>query len=134
VGTDATMIQAMAKTQSAMQSVTSAAGKAAAAQKSTGTRAEADLKKACQDFESIFISMIFRQMMDSIPKGSDSSVAGAGVMNSLGDQAISQQLARQGGFGLADALYKDLARMLPKADAIAEYAARMKATAAPAPK
>jgi Rod binding domain-containing protein len=46
--------------------------------------------------------------MDSIPKSGESSVSGSAIMNSFGDQAVAQQLSRQGGFGVADALYKDM--------------------------
>lgn len=73
--------------------------------------AEARLKKACQDFESIFISMILRQMLDSIPKSSPSS-AGTGLMSALADQGVAEHLARSGGIGLADVMYKQLSKTL----------------------
>lgn len=68
-----------------------------------------DLKKACEDFESLFISMIMRQMLDSIPR-SKTTVAGAGIMDSLADHAFSQQIAKSGGFGIARSLYLELSR------------------------
>lgn len=68
------------------------------------------LRKACQDFESIFISIVFRQMLDSACAGSSGTVAGAGVLEMLGDQAFAGQMARNGGFGLSGYLYRLLAK------------------------
>jgi len=68
------------------------------------------LRKACQEFESIFISIVFRQMLDSACAGSGGTVAGAGVLEMLGDQAFAGQIARNGGFGLSDYLYRLLAK------------------------
>lgn len=76
----------------------------------TGTDA-AKLKQACTEFESIFISMIMRQMMDSIPK-SGASATGSSILSGIADQAVAEHLAKCGGFGLGDSLFRDLSKTL----------------------
>lgn len=71
----------------------------------------AELRDACSDFESIFISMIMRQMLDSIPK-SGPKVAGSDLMQTLSDQAVASHIAKSGGFGLAKVMYEQLAASL----------------------
>jgi len=64
------------------------------------------LHKACQDFESIFVSMIFRQAVNAARIDSGDNIAGASVFDMLGDQAFAGHIARSGGFGLAAYLYR----------------------------
>lgn len=64
------------------------------------------LQKACQDFESIFVSMVFRQALNATRAASENEVAGAGVFDMLGDQALAGHIARNGGFGIAAYLYR----------------------------
>jgi Rod binding domain-containing protein len=54
--------------------------------------------------------MIFRQMLESARSGARDMIAGAGMLDMLGDQAFAGQIARSGGFGLSDYLSRLLAR------------------------
>ncbi len=72
------------------------------------------LRKACQDFESIFVSMVFRQALNATRVASQDGVAGAGVFDMLGDQAFAGHIARNGGFGIAAYLYRLLSSRSPE--------------------
>lgn len=67
------------------------------------------VKEAAQNFESIFITYLFRSMRETVPK---SSLFGGGVSGdiytSLFDENISGLVARKGGIGLADIIVKSL--------------------------
>ncbi len=65
------------------------------------------LKQACEEFESIFISMVFRQMMESIPKSNDSNPS-SGILSGIADEAVGRYLAKSGGFGLQESLMREL--------------------------
>lgn len=69
------------------------------------------LKQACADFESIFLSMLYKQMKATIPK-SDLVPASAGrdIFESMLDEKIVEKAAESGGIGLADSLYKQLSK------------------------
>jgi len=67
------------------------------------------LKKACSDFEAIFIYYMLQSMRKTIPQG--------GLFNknfefkiyqSMLDQAISSEIAKRGEFGIGKILYEKL--------------------------
>jgi flagellar protein FlgJ len=70
---------------------------------------EGELKKACGDFESIFISQMLKEMRKSIPK---SGLLDGGSQHdmylSLFDEELSKSLAKRGGIGLGKILYQDI--------------------------
>ena len=70
---------------------------------------EAKLKKACEDFESIFISQMLKEMRKSIPK---SGLLDGGdrqdMYISLFDEELSKSLAKRGGIGLGKILYQNV--------------------------
>jgi Rod binding domain-containing protein len=75
-----------------------------------GQRVDAEkLKKACSDFESIFITKLLKTMRQTVPR---SGLFGAGtaqeMYQSLFDEEISKSLARHGGIGLGDMLFRSL--------------------------
>ncbi len=67
------------------------------------------LKGACQDFESIFIYTMFKEMRDSVPdvgyieKGSESE-----MMEDMMHMEIARNMADKRGLGLGDMLYEEL--------------------------
>jgi len=70
-----------------------------------------ELKMACQDFESIFINYMFQKMKDTVPKtGFFGNSLGLDIAESMYGQALSEELARSGGIGLADTLYEQLSK------------------------
>ena len=76
---------------------------------------EAKLKKACQDFEAVFIGQIWKQMRASVPKeGMLHSKEEEGYL-SMFDQELSVKMSRSGGIGLSDMLYANLSERLVNA-------------------
>jgi Rod binding domain-containing protein len=70
---------------------------------------EGKLKKACEDFESIFISKMLKVMRQSIPK---SGLLDGGNQQdtylSLFDEEVSKSMAKRGGIGLGKILYQNI--------------------------
>jgi len=76
---------------------------------------EAKLRKATQDFESLFIYKLLKSMRATVPKSAESKF-GMETMREMTDEQLAVYLARQGGVGLGDMLYRSLQRREPAAD------------------
>jgi len=78
---------------------------------------EAKLKKACGDFESIFISQMLKEMRKSIPK---SGLLDGGSQQdmylSLFDEELSKSMAKRGGIGLGKILYQNITKQSQNTD------------------
>ena len=70
---------------------------------------EGKLRKACEDFESIFISQMLKAMRQTIPK---SGLLDGGSQQdtylSLFDEELSKSMAKRGGIGLGKILYQNI--------------------------
>jgi flagellar protein FlgJ len=67
------------------------------------------LKKACSDFESLFIYQLFQEMRKTVSKSGLISEGQSGPMvNSMMDMELSKELAEHKGIGLAQVLYSQL--------------------------
>ncbi|MCK4578852.1 MAG: rod-binding protein [Candidatus Marinimicrobia bacterium] len=64
-----------------------------------------ELWKASQDFESLFMSQLLRAMQKTLP---ENSLAKDGMSSYLFDKVMGEALAKNGGMGLADMLYRDM--------------------------
>ena len=73
----------------------------------TTDREVRQLKKACQDFESIFIYTLLKTMRESLPKGEASSQA-QGIYTSIGDQELARSIASGSGIGMGNMLFEQL--------------------------
>lgn len=75
---------------------------------------DAELKEVCKEFESIFISMMYKQMRATVPKSdylqSDSATE---IYNSMLDDELCKA-ASQKGIGLGDMMYKQLSKQYSK--------------------
>ena len=71
---------------------------------------EKKLKKACADFEPIFISLMFRTMRQTVPtSGYFKAMPGKDVYTMMMDQKLAEELAhRGGGLGIQKMLYNQL--------------------------
>ena len=70
------------------------------------------IKKACQDFESIFTYYLLKNMRQTIPQ-SQSAVSSVGkdTFNMILDQKIAEDFSRRGnGFGLQKMLYDQMTK------------------------
>ncbi len=76
------------------------------------------IKKACQDFESIFTYQLLKIMRQTVPKNSSAaSLSGPGkdTYYMIMDQKIAEDLSRKGnGLGLQKVLFEQLTRNYPK--------------------
>jgi len=74
----------------------------------------AALKKACQDFEAIFIQSMFKSMRETIPEGGLFEKDHATEMyQGMIDQEIASQISRRQSLGLADQMYRQMEKLLP---------------------
>jgi flagellar protein FlgJ len=85
------------------------ADKVGASGKTGANGNEAQIRKAAQDFEAIFINQLLKSMRDTIE---DNKLWGDGrdmkLYRSLLDEQLASQMAKTGGIGLADILAAQL--------------------------
>jgi flagellar protein FlgJ len=77
-----------------------------------GGQDAAKLRKACQDFEAVFIGQIWKQMRSSVPKEGMLHSKEEESYLSMFDQELSVKMAGSGGIGLGDLLYENLSKRL----------------------
>ncbi len=81
---------------------------------STKTK-EAELKKACQDFESLFINFMFKSMRKTVPDGGlIKKGRGEKIYRDMMDMEVSSQLSKGDGIGLSESLYRQLKKDILK--------------------
>lgn len=74
-------------------------------------RRQDGLKKACADFESIFIDYMLKSMRSTIPQSGLTKGPGSDLYTSMLDRQVAQCLsAKSGGIGLQQMLLKQLDR------------------------
>lgn len=69
------------------------------------------LKKACVEFESYFLNMMFKSMRKTVLADEDGIFAKSNaeqIFQDMLDQELTTKMAKQGGIGLADMMYKQL--------------------------
>ena len=72
-------------------------------------RKDEKLKKATKMFEGYMVSMLLKEMRKSVQKSSFAGVGDAEkLFTDMFDQHLSDQIAKSGGFGLAEAMYRQL--------------------------
>ena len=78
-----------------------------------GTRNDNRLKKACADFEGLFLNMMVQTMRKTIPEG---GIFGKSHQSDMYDalflQEVSTKLAKERGLGIGDALYRQVRRKI----------------------
>jgi len=74
-----------------------------------------ELKKACQDFEAIFIQSLFKSMRKTvIDSGLFEKDNAHEIYQDMLDAEIAHQTASQQSMGLADQMYRQMLRYLPE--------------------
>lgn len=67
------------------------------------------LKKLCQDFESIFINSLFKELRKSIPEnGYLKHEMSMEIFHEMMDMEIAREMSKRGGLGLARLIYDQL--------------------------
>lgn len=86
--------------------------KQAAATGTTMSAAEQKkLKDACTGFEAMFMNLMYSKMRDTVPEDSLFGDSNSDkILQSMLDTEMMNTAAKAGGMGLADMLYKQLAR------------------------
>ena len=70
---------------------------------------EEKLKKACADFEAIFINYMLKTMRSTIPQSGLNNFPGKDIYTSMVDQKVAEDLAnKKGGIGLQEMLLRQL--------------------------
>ena len=71
-----------------------------------------ELKEACTEFESYFLNMMFKSMRKTVV--SNGGILGKSnaekIFQDMLDEQMTDKMAKQGGIGLADMMYKQLSR------------------------
>ncbi|HMM37876.1 MAG TPA: rod-binding protein [Desulfovibrio sp.] len=73
---------------------------------------EKQLRKACRNFEAVFLGKLWEQMRATVPKEGYLHSPQEDAYLSMFDQAFSEKMADSGGIGLADMLYGNLKQRL----------------------
>ena len=67
------------------------------------------LRKACADFESLFLNYMLKSMRSSVPEGGITGQSEEGKMfQSMFDENLANEISSSGGLGLGDILLKQL--------------------------
>lgn len=72
---------------------------------SAASQESSRLQKACQDFEAVFLTMIWREMLKS-------TKTDLGGYETFAEQAIGDQWAQSGGIGLAKVICRSMSKYL----------------------
>ncbi len=81
------------------------------------------LKQATEDFEAIFLTMMFKNMRNTVPDGGLMEKSfGRGVYEEMQDEKMAEEIAQNGGVGLAKDLYQQLSRQMGYEEAAASVA------------
>ena len=79
------------------------------ADKNDSESEKAGLKKACTEFESLFVAHIMKEMRSTIPKdGLMNGGQAEEIYTSLLDEKLSKEISANGSLGLAKQLYEAL--------------------------
>lgn len=83
-----------------------------ALEKAKASNDDKALLKVCEDFESIFVNMMFKSMRQA--SGADEEDAlveksfGRGIFEEMRDEELSKKVAEGGGIGIAKVMYRQL--------------------------
>jgi flagellar protein FlgJ len=81
----------------------------AALEAAANSRNDEEIRKACIEFESYFLNMIFKQMRKTVDAvASEKKSNAADIYYSWFDEKVANEAALQGGIGLADFMYRQM--------------------------
>lgn len=80
-------------------------------------KAQQDLKQVVQEFESVFLEMLFKQMQKTVPKdGYLNSDSATKLYEEMFYEELSKSIAKAGGIGLGERLYEELVKHINRVD------------------
>lgn len=77
-----------------------------------GADKEKQLRKACENFEAVFISKLWKEMKSTVPKEGYLHSKNEDQYMSMFDREFAEKMAQSGGIGLADMIYDQLSEKL----------------------
>jgi len=75
-------------------------------------RDEKKLKDACVQFEELMLGMLFKQMKATVIRAEEAKDPGRDVYEQWQDEALVKEMAKNGSFGLADMMFKQLSKRM----------------------
>ena len=74
---------------------------------------EKELKEVCNEFEGVFLNMLYRQMKASIPESDfEPDSIGKNIFESMLDEKLMEKASESNGIGFSNMLYKHLSQKL----------------------
>lgn len=69
------------------------------------------LREACEGFEAMFLSMMYKQMRATVPEGGlfGKKSNAMSIFEDMRDTELMNEVSKSGGIGIADMMYKQLA-------------------------
>lgn len=77
-----------------------------------GPNKEQQLRKACENFEAVFISKLWKEMKSTVPKEGYLHSKQEDQYMAMFDRDFAEKMAQSGGIGLADMIYDQLSQKL----------------------
>ncbi len=71
----------------------------------------ARLHKATNEFETAFVKQLVTEMRKA-SKNEFDQVPGSGIYEDMTNQVLAEKLSSKGGFGIGDAMYKELSKLV----------------------
>ncbi len=70
---------------------------------------EKELREVCNQFEQLFLQMMYKQMKASVPRSDFLSGGRAGeIFQSMLDEKLMENASKRGSVGIADSLYRQM--------------------------
>ena len=104
---DATAVQSVAKQK---QSEEFAKVLAAEGEKLKSDKDDKKLRQTCQEMESVFLEMMLKEMRNTVPKSDLMDTRNQELFQSMLDTEVTRDMAKAGGIGLADLMYRQLSQ------------------------
>jgi flagellar protein FlgJ len=71
------------------------------------------LRKAAGEFEALFLSQLLATMQSTVHRTEQGKSMGGEIMLDVASERLADDLAKQGGIGLGDMLYRSMQRHIP---------------------
>lgn len=71
-------------------------------------REDQRLMETCKEFEAIMLQQMMRSMRATVPKSETSQSFGQEIMQEMYDEKLADEMAKSGGIGLAQVLFRQL--------------------------
>lgn len=77
-------------------------------EKAQESKDDIKLKKTCQEMEAVFLNMMLTNMRKTVQKSTLVDTSQEDIMRSMLDSETTKNMAKAGGIGLADMIYRQL--------------------------